>query len=174
VTAEAARAAGAAGAAMHDDRLDQSVIAAAAAVEEDMRTDLMRLMGQEAAVVAAAPAGAGKSHFVAATVGRLRTAGLRVALSAPTNDQVQSLVKRVKELNPDLPVAFVHGHGRDLPPDVAALPGVTQPSAADARRQQDPLVIATIDKLADAYLRNRGCGSSGIRAGCRQAGSQVS
>ncbi len=144
----------AADSAVRDDRLDQPVIAAAAAVEEEMLADLMRLMGQEAAVVAAAPAGAGKSHFVAATVGQLRAAGLRVALAAPTNDQVQSLVKRVKELNPELPVAFVHGLGRDLPPEIAALPGVTQPSAADAQRQQDPLVIATIDKLADALLRN--------------------
>ena len=93
-------------------------------------------------------------HFVAVTVGRLRAEGLRVALAAPTNDQVQSLVQRVKQLNPDLAVAFVHGHGRDLPPHIAALPGVTQPSAADARQQQDPLVIATIVKLADAFLRN--------------------
>jgi len=136
------------------DRLDQAVIAQAAAVEEAMRADLMRLAGQEAAVVAAAPAGAGKSHFVAATVGQLRTAGLRVALAAPTNDQVQSLVERVKQLNPGLPVAFVHGHGRQLPPGIAALPGVTQPSAADAQTHRDPLVIATVDKLADAFLRN--------------------
>jgi AAA domain len=137
-----------------DDRLDQDVVAAAAAVEEAMRADLMRLAGQEAAVVAAAPAGAGKSHFVAATVGQLRAEGLRVALAAPTNDQVQSLVERVKQLNPDLPVAFVHGQGRELPPHIAALPGVTQPSAADAQTHQDPLVIATVDKLADAFLRN--------------------
>jgi hypothetical protein len=137
-----------------DGRLDESVVAAAAGVEELMRADLMRLVGSEAAVVAAAPAGAGKSHFVAATVGRLRAEGLRVALAAPTNDQVQSLVQRVKQLNPDLPVAFVHGRGRELPPHIAALPGVTQPSAADAQHQQDPLVIATIDKLADAFLRN--------------------
>jgi len=143
-----------AGATTLDDRLDQPVIAAAAAVEDAMRADLMRLVGQEAAVVAAAPAGAGKSHFVAATVGELRAAGLRVALAAPTNDQVQSLVQRVKQLNPDLPVAFVHGQGRELPPSIAALPGVTQPSAADAQRHRDPLVIATVDKLADAFLRN--------------------
>ncbi len=136
------------------DPLDQPVIAAAAAAEQTMRADLMRLVGQEAAVVAAAPAGAGKSHFVATTVGQLRAAGLRVALAAPTNDQVQSLVERVKQLHPDLPVAFVHAHGRELPPDIAALPGVTQPAAADAQRRQDPLVIATIDKLADAFLRN--------------------
>ena len=143
-----------AGAATLDDRLDQPVIAAATAVEDAMRADLMRLVAQEAAVVAAAPAGAGKSHFVAATVGELRAAGLRVALAAPTNDQVQSLVQRVKQLNPDLPVAFVHGHGRELPPSIAALPGVTQPSAADAQRHRDPLVIATVDKLADSFLRN--------------------
>lgn len=134
--------------------LDQSVIAAADAVEQVMRADLMGLVGREAAVVAAAPAGAGKSHFVAATVGLLRAEGLRVALAAPTNDQVQSLVQRVKQLNPDRPVAFVHGLGRELPPHIAALPGVTQPSAAGAQSQRNPLVIATIDKLADAFLRN--------------------
>jgi hypothetical protein len=137
-----------------DDRLDQAVIAEASTVEESMRADLMHLVGQDAAVVAAAPAGAGKSHFVAATVGMLRAEGLRVALAAPTNDQVQSLVQRVKLLNPDLAVAFVHGHGRELPPHIAALPGVTQPPAADAQRQQDALVIATVDKLADSFLRN--------------------
>jgi AAA domain len=137
-----------------DERLDASVVAEAAGVEEAMRADLLRLVGREAAVVAAAPAGAGKSHFIASTVGLLRAEGLRVALAAPTNDQVQNLVARVKQLHPDLPVAFVHGLGRELPPDIAALPGVTQPSAADAQRQRDPLVIATVDKLADAFLRN--------------------
>jgi hypothetical protein len=141
-------------AAVPDARLDQGVVAAAAAVEDAMRADLMRLAGREAAVVAAAPAGAGKSHFVAATVGQLRAEGLRVALAAPTNDQVQSLVGRVKQLNPDVPVAFVHGQGRELPPDIAALRGVTQPSAAEAQTHRDPLVIATVDKLADAFLRN--------------------
>ncbi len=133
---------------------DQTVVAAAAAVENTMRAELLRLAGREAAVVAAAPAGAGKSHFVAATVGRLRRAGMRVALVAPTNEQVRSLVGRVKQLNPDLPAAFVHAQGRDLPADLAALPGVTQPTAAEAQLHGDPLVIATVDKLADAFLRN--------------------
>ena len=73
---------------------------------------------------------------------------------APTNEQVHSLVARVKQLNPDLPVAFVHAHGRDLPAAIAALPGVTQPSAADAQTHGDQLVIATVDKLADAFLRD--------------------
>jgi hypothetical protein len=73
---------------------------------------------------------------------------------APTNEQVRSLVDRVKQLNPTLPVAFVHAQGRDLPADLAALPGVTQPTAAEAQLHGDPLVIATVDKLADAFLRN--------------------
>ena len=135
-------------------RFDGAVVTAAEAVEDAMRNDLLTLVGQEAAVVAAAPAGAGKSHFVSATVGQLRAEGLTVALVAPTNDQVHSLVARVKQLNPDLPVAFVHAHGRDLPAATAALPGVTQPSAADAQPHGDPLVIATVDKLADAFLRD--------------------
>jgi len=135
------------------DCLDQVVIAEAEAVEDAMRADLVSLAGRQAAVVAAAPAGAGKSHFVATTVGRLRGQGLRVALAAPTNEQVHSLVERVSLLNPGLPVAFVHAQGRDLPPRIAALPGISQPSAVNAGRQQEPLVAATIDKLADASLR---------------------
>jgi len=133
---------------------DPAVIAAAAAVEDTMRADLLSVVGREAAVVAAAPAGAGKSHFVSATVGQLRAEGLRVALVAPTNEQVHSLVARVKQLNSGLPVAFVHAQGRELPPETAALPGVTQPAAAEARDRRAPLVIATVDKLADAFLRD--------------------
>jgi hypothetical protein len=72
---------------------------------------------------------------------------------APTNEQVHSLVGRVKLLNPNLPVAFVHAQGRGLPAATAALPGVTQPTAAEARDRRNPLVVATVDKLADAFLR---------------------
>jgi len=132
---------------------DQAVVSAAAEVEDTMRAELLSLIGREAAVVAAAPAGAGKSYFVSGTAGLLRREGLRVALVAPTNEQVRSLVARVKQLNPDLPVAFLHAQGRGLPPDIAALPGVSQPTAAEAQRNRDPLVIATVDKLADAFLR---------------------
>ena len=133
---------------------DPAVLASAQHVEDAIRTDLMRRVGQEAAVVAEAPAGAGKSHFVSSTAGRLRAEGLRVALVAPTNEQAHSLVERVTLLRPGLPVAFVHAQNRALPTGLAGLPGVTQPSAADARDQRDPLVIATVDKLADAYLRD--------------------
>jgi len=131
-----------------------TVVDAANAVQDDIRRELLDLVGTEAAVVAAAPAGAGKSHFVVDTIGRLRGEGLRVAVVAPTNEQVHSLVDRITVLHPGLPVACVHAKGRDLSPAIAGLPGVSQPSAREARDHGDPLVAATVDKLADAYLRD--------------------
>ena len=73
---------------------------------------------------------------------------------APTNEQVHSLVARVKQLNPDLAGCLRPRQGRELPAAIAALPGVTQPTAADAQITRDPLVVATVDKLADAFLRD--------------------
>lgn len=133
---------------------DNVVVDAAEEVQRVVRQDLLDRVGDEAAVVAAAPAGAGKSHFVADTIGRLRSEGLRVAVVAPTNEQVHSLVERITMLQPGLPVAFVHAQGRQLPAAIAATPGVSQPSAREARDQGNPLVAATVDKLADAYLRD--------------------
>jgi hypothetical protein len=133
---------------------DDLVVGAAEAVQSEIRQDLLDRVGDEAAVVAAAPAGAGKSHFVADTIGRLRRKGLRVAVVAPTNEQVHNLVERITILHPGLPIAFVHAQGRQLPPAIGATPGVSQPSARDARDQGDPLLAATVDKLADAHLRD--------------------
>jgi hypothetical protein len=132
-----------------------TVIAAAQQVEADIRDDVIARIGQQQAVVAAAPAGAGKTHFVSATTGQLRQREMRVAVVAPTNEQVQlGLVETVARLNPGLAVSFVHAQGRELPPAIASLPGVRQRSAAEAADQGDPLVIATIDKLADAHRRS--------------------
>ncbi|HZT65154.1 MAG TPA: AAA domain-containing protein [Acidimicrobiales bacterium] len=133
---------------------DAAVLAAAQAVEDAIRADLFARIGRQAAVVAAAPAGAGKSQLVSETAGLLRQRDLRVAVTAPTNEQAYSLVGRLIRLNPGLAVSFVHAQGRDLPPALAALPGVSQPSAAAAQAQGDPLVVATVDKLTDAYLRD--------------------
>lgn len=132
---------------------DPAIVAAAAAVEDSIWSDLLIRIGKEAAVVASAPAGAGKTQLVSAMVGRLRHEDLRVALASPTNEQAYSLVERVKLLNPELPVAFVPAQDRRLPAAIATVAGVTQPTATEARDQGDPLIVATLDKLADAYLR---------------------
>ena len=133
---------------------EPTVVDAADEVQRQIVDDVLARVGQQGAVVAAAPAGAGKSHFVVNTVARLRADDLRVAVVAPTNEQVHSLVERITDLHPGLPVAFVHAKDRELSPGVAGRPGVSQPKASDARDQRDPLVAATIDKLADAHLRD--------------------
>ncbi len=133
---------------------DRTVVDAADAVQSQIVDDVLAIAGRQGAVIAAAPAGAGKSHFVVNTIARLRSEDLRVAVIAPTNEQVHSLVERITDLHPGLPVAFVHAKDRDLPPGIAGRPGVSQPKAQDARDQRDPLVAATVDKLADAYLRD--------------------
>lgn len=133
---------------------NETVVQASQHVQELIRRDVLARMGTESAVVAAAPAGAGKSHFVVDTVADLRDRDLRVAVVAPTNEQVHSLVDSITRLHPGLPVAFVPAAGRELPAPIAARPGVSQPRARDARDQRDPLVAATVHKLSDAYLRD--------------------
>ena len=133
---------------------DQDVVDAADQVQGQIVDDVLALAGRQGAVVTAAPAGAGKSHFVVNTIARLRSDDLKVAVVAPTNEQVHSLVERITDLHPGLPVSFVHAKDRDLPPGVAGRPGVSQPKARDARDRGDALVAATVDKLADAYLRD--------------------
>ncbi len=74
------------------EQLDQSVIAAADAVEEEMRADLMRLVGRQAAVVAAAPAGPARaisSPRLSAGSG-LRVCGSRWLLRRMTRCRVWS------------------------------------------------------------------------------------
>ncbi len=133
---------------------NNSVLAAAEAVTEAIRADVINRAGGNSATVAMAPAGAGKSHFIGVTAGLLSQRGLRVAVAAPTNMQAHNLVENITDLNPGLPVAFVHAAGRELPPVLAARPGVSQPTAADAQAQDEPLVVATVDKFSDAHLRN--------------------
>src|SRR2546426_4232423 len=104
--------------------LNQTVIDQAAAVQNQIIDDLLGRLRREAGVVAEAVAGAGKSHFMATTTGRLRHAGARVVVAAPTNEQVYSLVDRIARLNPSLPVVWLPASGRVLPASTQALPNV--------------------------------------------------
>lgn len=116
--------------------------------------DLHAATGDEAAVVVAAPAGAGKSYLVESTVDQLRP-HQRVVVAAPTNEQAFDLTRRISDrLASSQPGEHVfHLHKQKLvpPPDVVARPNVTclnsgLPSTAG-------IVVGTIDKLADAFLR---------------------
>lgn len=129
---------------------DETAIAKAEAVAAAAIRDLSSQRGTEAAVAVKAPAGAGKSYFVGTTVGSLRTSGARLAVSAPTNEQVFSLVRMLAARYPREVITAVLASGRELPAwararNVVHVPA-SQASGAD-------IVIATMDKLADAYGR---------------------
>lgn len=135
---------------------DEGVQRAARKVEQQARRDLFDHAGGEWAVIVRAPAGAGKTQFVAQTVIELFSndgSPRRVAVVAPTNAQAHNLVERLAKRKPKLPVTFVYAQGRTLPPHIAELPNVSQMTAQDAGEAQVPLVVATIDKLADAHRR---------------------
>jgi hypothetical protein len=106
-------------------------------------------------VIVAAPAGAGKTHFVCTVAERAaaRHAGdtAVIAIATPTNDQAYELVRRIAERVPDRTVAFVPANGIQLPAATAAMPNVREVEAARARFY--PIVVGTLDKLGDAHAR---------------------
>jgi len=137
--------------AKHAKGFSASAISAMERVESGIRQDVARVLGGKGAVVAQAPAGAGKSQLIARLVGELRRKKAIVAVACPTNEQAYSLVERIATVNPRLPVCFTPATGRELPSRIARLPAITQLKARDA--QGAPLVVATMNKFADTAER---------------------
>jgi hypothetical protein len=129
---------------------DTAVVARADAVTEAAITDVIGRLGTEAAVVVKAPAGAGKSYFIGTAVGRLRAAGARVAVAAPTNEQVYGLVELLARRYPGETVTFLPATGRVLPAS-AQLPNVVSTQVANAIGTR--LIVGTIAKLG--YARDQ-------------------
>lgn len=126
---------------------NQRVLDAADSVAAAARRDFMVLTG-EGAVTLTAIAGAGKSYFVTHTVAACREAGIRVAVAAPTNEQVFSLVASIADVDPGERVAYVPAKDVELPawarrPNVDVL---SPAHNATGRR----VVVGTIAKLASA------------------------
>lgn len=124
-----------------------SVIAEADRVARAAQRDFFK-SSAEGAVTLSAIAGAGKSHFVMQTVKECRARDIRVAVAAPTNDQVFSLVKSIADNEPQKSVAYVPANGVELP-RWAQRPNVTIISPAHQATGQ-AVVVATIDKLGSA------------------------
>src|SRR5262252_8948718 len=93
---------------------DQSVIDAAETVARAAQRDFFNIR-DEGAVTLSAIAGAGKSHFVMDTVKKCRRRKMRVAVAAPTNEQVFSLIRSIAEKEPSESVAFIPAGGIELP-----------------------------------------------------------
>jgi hypothetical protein len=103
--------------------LDPDVVAQAEQVIRSAISDVLANAGDRRAVVVKAPAGAGKSYFVGTAVGELRKAGARVAVAAPTNEQIFGLVELLGRRHPHETIKAVLASGRTLPPS-ANLPNV--------------------------------------------------
>ncbi|MEV6111101.1 AAA domain-containing protein [Streptomyces sp. NPDC052109] len=106
------------------------------------------LHGTERGVVVDSPPGAGKSTLVVRAALELADAGRPLMVVAQTNAQVDDLVLRLAEKNPDLPVGRLHSSDTD-PYDKALddLPQVrTSAKAADLNGL--PVVLSTAAKWA--------------------------
>ena len=139
------------------DGLDTAVVEQAQAVARAAQEEFFAL-APERAVVVSAVAGAGKSRLVVDTVAQCRKLGVRVAVCAPTNEQVFGLVRAIAENDPGRKVAYVPARSIEVPASLS-LPNieiVSEPHEADAVE----VVVGTARKLADAHHPR----SSAVRA----------
>lgn len=127
--------------------LNQTIIDAANVVAQAAQRDFFRINDQ-GAVILSAVAGAGKSTFVTQTVQQCRAEGLRVAVAAPTNEQVFSLVRSIADSDPTAAVGYAPARDVELP-TWARRPNVTSFTPAHQATSQ-PVLIGTIHKLASA------------------------
>lgn len=126
---------------------NKAVIDAANQVAQKVQRDFFSIKGSGAVTLSAA-AGAGKSTFVTGTVKECRPRGIRVAVAAPTNEQVFSLVRSIADSDPTQPVAYIAKSDVELPP-WASRRNVRRFAPAHAASGQ-AVLVGTIDKLASA------------------------
>ncbi len=131
---------------------DQAIVDAADRVARAAQEDFFGIEGQ-GAVTLSAVAGAGKSHFVTDTVQECGTRNMRVAVAAPTNEQVFSLVRSIADADPGRPVAYVAANDVVLP-NWAMRPNVTRFQPAYQASGQ-AVLVGTIHKLASALHPQR-------------------
>ncbi|MGW4196137.1 AAA domain-containing protein [Streptomyces sp. NPDC005004] len=106
------------------------------------------LHGTERGVVVDSPPGAGKSTLVVRAALELADAGRPLMVVAQTNAQVDDLVLRLAEKNPDLPVGRLHSSDADAyDRSLDALPNV-RASAKAADLAGLPVVLSTAAKWA--------------------------
>jgi hypothetical protein len=133
---------------------DASVIRNGETVIEKLLADVRAQLGNEAAVVAAAPAGAGKTSLVEQAVEE-SIPDVQVAITASTNSQVidlgRRLSRRLEQSHPDERITMLFKSGMQAPADLAARPNVLVGDNADPNGSS--VLIGTLDKLGSAMVR---------------------
>lgn len=126
---------------------NQNILDAAKDVANAARKDFFGLK-KRGAVALTAIAGGGKSHFVVDTVTECVKNDMRVAVAAPTNEQVFALASALADRNSSQQVAFVPALGVELP-SWAERPNLSVVSPAH-RASGEHIIVGTIDKLGSA------------------------
>ncbi|KIZ18796.1 helicase [Streptomyces natalensis ATCC 27448] len=120
--------------------------AAAAAATDAIVHDTLH--GARRGVVVDSPPGAGKSTLVVRAARELASAGRRLMVVAQTNAQVDDLVLRLADKDPELPVGRLHSsEAGAVDPALADLPSV-HTSAKVADLTGLPIVVSTAAKWA--------------------------
>ncbi|ARF59486.1 helicase [Streptomyces gilvosporeus] len=120
--------------------------AAAAAATDAIVHDTLH--GSRRGVVVDSPPGAGKSTLVVRAARELAAAGRRLMIVAQTNAQVDDLVLRLADKDPELPVGRLHSsEAGAVDPALADLPSV-HTSAKVADLTGLPVVVSTAAKWA--------------------------
>lgn len=131
---------------------NEQVIARAEQMTQEALADLLAQPGARRGIAAVAVAGAGKSYFIGSAVGAARSRNLRVAVCAPTNDQVFGLVRSLASRYPSESVTFIPALEVHLPEDIARLANVVEARPAPTAHGA-PIIVGTFDKLGDAASR---------------------
>jgi hypothetical protein len=144
---------------------DEAAVAAADKVADAALADFLSRARGDAygATVLSAVAGAGKSYFVSRAAWAARAQGMRIAVCAPTNEQVFSLVRSIALMNQREVVTMYPASYVTPPPWVTSLENVR--IAVDAgTASAATLLVGTFDKLGDAFARGSLMGVDGLLA----------
>jgi len=134
---------------------DRRVVRSADRVTKAALSDLQSAVGKEQAVVVAAPAGAGKSYLVESTVDQLRPRH-SVVVAAPTNEQAFDLTRRISDRlsSSKRRQRVTHLHSAAVTPPEDVLDRKNVDCLPRSVPKNAGIVVGTLDKLADAYLRD--------------------
>ena len=134
--------------------LDAAVIRHSESVIRQLLSEVRTRVGTESAVVAAAPAGAGKTSLIEQAVEEM-IPDAQVAITASTNSQVfdlgRRLSRRLERSRPNERITILLKSGMQAPDDLAARPNVLVGDNADPNGSS--VLLGTLDKLGSAVVR---------------------
>src|SRR4051812_11727992 len=139
---------------------DEGVLRAANAAANVAAREFLGNAGRRLGVVLSAPAGAGKTGVVSEVTRRASQQKMRVSVGTPTNEQAFGLVRRLSPVLGKSRITYLPAASISVPDDIRALPNVRIVDSNGAVGAE--VLVATIDKLGDAFARQKLHGFDGL------------